>query len=203
MTKQASSFLPPPVWQTYPQSGNQELVQRNSSLRTMDLEEGRRKEVWAALFWSLWTPSHIPASKTAETSGSKASQYLKSCSQTPFLFTNLCVHATLNSCQLFLNIHVISYPHLTEAAPYRRLAKLMNVKNMEKVKRQSCHPRTKQQILFNQSVVGSRASRDHSNMIPSVSIRLLVQLIFLSYLPVLLLSERSYKINPDIPEIPC
>lgn len=74
---------------------------------------------------------------------------------------------------------------------------------MEKVKRQSCHPRTKQQILFNQSVLGSRASRAYNNMIPSVSIRLLIQLIVLSYLPVLLLSERSYKNNPDIPEIPC
>lgn len=53
MTKLVSSFLPLQYDKSLPQPGNPDLVQRSSSLWTMDLEEGRRKEVWAALFWSL------------------------------------------------------------------------------------------------------------------------------------------------------
>lgn len=53
-----SSFLPLQSDRSFPQSVNQDLVQRRSSLRTMDLEEGKRKEAWEDLFWSL-SPGHL------------------------------------------------------------------------------------------------------------------------------------------------
>lgn len=60
---------------------------------------------------------------------------------------------------------------MTATAPFRRqLAVLLNINNMEKVKRQFCHPRTNHWSLFSQSILGhgSSGSRGMSNVIPPV-----------------------------------
>lgn len=122
------------VWQTHTQAGKQDLTSRNSLLRTMDPKERIRKQAWATL---LWSPGHVPAIETAETSRNKTRQWLKSYILTPFLFSQppFCLHCPAQLLIKFSDIDAISYCHATNATSFRRqFAVLLNINNMEKLK---------------------------------------------------------------------